>query len=124
MLKLLFIFTHYLVIASAFSLPRPYFATKKSMTNVMMSVPLELEGQLNPSKVWEVKLLFNGKEKTVLVPEDESILEAGEKVFEGVNSSCRNGVCTTCSGQVVAILTPCRVHFNIFSFKLAGCGRS
>ena len=66
----------------------------------MMSVPLELEGQLDPLKSWEVKLIFNGSEKVVSVPEDCSMLEAGEKYFSGVNSSCRNGVCTTCSGQV------------------------
>ena len=84
---------------NAFSLRRPSFALRTPLT-VMMSVPLELEGQLDPAKSWEVKLIFNGKEKVVNVPEDCSMLEAGEKVFDGVNSSCRNGVCTTCSGQV------------------------
>ena len=67
---------------------------------VSMAVPLELEGELDPSKSWDVKLIFNGIEKIVKVPEDTSVLEIGEKVFKGVQSSCRNGVCTTCSGQV------------------------
>ena len=83
----------------AFSLLRPSF-TLRARSKVMMSVPLELEGQLDPLKSWEVKLIFNGSEKVVNVPEDCSMLEAGEKYFDGVNSSCRNGVCTTCSGQV------------------------
>ena len=80
----------------------------------MMSVPLELEGQLDPTKSWEVKLIFDGKEKVVNVPKDCSMLEAGEKVFDGVNSSCHNGVCTTCSGQVYIRLLYSLV--NIFCF--------
>lgn len=67
---------------------------------VMMSVPAELEGQLNPANSWEVKLIFNGKEKIVHVPEDCSMLEAGENAFDGVNSSCRTGICSTCAAQV------------------------
>eukprot|EP01036_Dinobryon_divergens_P029025 gene29026-38071_t len=66
-----------------------------------MSVPAELEGQLNPANSWEVKLVFNGKEKIVHVPEDCSMLEAGENAFDGVNSSCRTGICSTCAAQVV-----------------------
>lgn len=67
---------------------------------MVQDIPLELEGQLDPSKSWDVKLIFNGAEKVISIKEDCSILEAGEKVFEGVTSSCRNGVCTTCAGQV------------------------
>ena len=87
------------LLVDAFTLRHPSY-TRQIPSKVMMSVPLELEGQLNPSKSWEVKLIFKGNEKIVNIPEDCSILEAGEKVFDGVNSSCRNGVCTTCSGQV------------------------
>lgn len=99
MLLLLVFLIQLLFSVNAFSsFLRPY--TLRTHSKVMMSVPLELEGQLDPLKSWEVKLIFNGSEKVVSVPEDCSMLEAGEKYFSGVNSSCRNGVCTTCSGQV------------------------
>ena len=29
-------------------------------------------------------------------------MESAEKIFDYVESSCRNGVCTTCAGQVTA----------------------
>lgn len=64
-------------------------------------VPLELTGQLDPSKKWDVKFIYKGEEKVVSVSEDCSFLEMGEKIFDGVESSCRNGICTTCAGQVV-----------------------
>jgi ferredoxin len=64
-------------------------------------IPLELTGKLDPSKSWDVKFIFNGEEKIVSVPEDSSVLEIAEKNFDGVDSSCRNGVCTTCAGLVV-----------------------
>lgn len=107
MLKSLVVFTQCLMIASAFSLSSLNTKVKNSIqvSKVTMSVPLELKGQLDPSKLWEVKLIFNGKENTVLVPEDESILEASDKVFD-ISSSCRNGVCTTCSGQVLLCFCP------------------
>lgn len=73
------------------------------------SVPAELEGQLDPSKSWDVTLIFNGVEKVVNVKEDCSILDASEKYFDGVESSCRNGVCSTCAGQVAS--PPDVVHF-------------
>ena len=63
-------------------------------------VPLELTGQLDPKNSWEVKLILDGVEKIVTIPEDMSVLEMGEKVFRNAPSSCRNGVCTTCSGKV------------------------
>jgi len=67
----------------------------------LYDVPLELTGQLDPSKKWDVKFIFEGKEKVVSVCEDTSFLDMGEKIFDGVDSSCRNGICTTCAGQVV-----------------------
>ena len=69
----------------------------------MNAVPLELEGQLTPGNKWEVKFIFKGEEKVVEVREDDCILESAEKIFDGIESSCRNGVCTTCCGQVVHI---------------------
>lgn len=71
-----------------------------SSSTRLLDIPLELEGQLDPSKAWEVKFVFNGEEKTVKIPEDKCVLVAGEEIFDGVDSSCRNGVCTTCAGQV------------------------
>ena len=66
----------------------------------LSSIPLELEGQLDASKSWDVKFIFNGEEKVVKVSEDTSVLEMGEKLWDEIDSSCRNGVCTTCAGKV------------------------
>jgi hypothetical protein len=63
-------------------------------------VPYELLGQLDPSKKWEVTLRYHGEEKKVTIREDTSVLEKAERVWPDVQSSCRNGVCTTCSGKV------------------------
>lgn len=46
-------------------------------------------------------MIFNGEEKIVTISEDTSVLEMGEKIFKNVESSCRNGVCTTCAGQII-----------------------
>ena len=64
-------------------------------------VPLELEGQLDVSKSWEVKFLLNGEEKIATVSEGDSLLESAEKLFDFVPSSCRNGVCTTCAAKIL-----------------------
>jgi len=66
----------------------------------MFDVPVELTGRLDPSKSWPVKFIFKGDEKVIDVPEGTSFLDIGESFFQGVESSCRNGVCTTCAGQV------------------------
>lgn len=63
-------------------------------------VPLEIADKLDPTKSWDVKFIFNGEEKVVSMCEDTSVLEKGEEIFGGVESSCRNGVCTTCAGRV------------------------
>lgn len=68
---------------------------------VLKDVPLELTGQLDPSKKWDVKFIYKGEEKIVSIAEDCSVLEMGEKIFDGIDSSCRNGICTTCAGQCV-----------------------
>lgn len=80
--------------ALRFNVPRKVRSTK------LHEIPLELTGKLDASKTWDVKFIFNGEEKIVNVREDTSILESAEKIFDGVQSSCRNGVCTTCAGQV------------------------
>ena len=61
---------------------------------------MELEGQLGSTNKWTVKFIYNGEEKDVEVSEGDSILESAEGIFDYVESSCRNGVCTTCAGQV------------------------
>lgn len=63
-------------------------------------VPMELLGYLDPKKKHTVKFIFNGEEKTVEVPEDVSFLEMGENLWRNAPSSCRNGVCTMCAGEV------------------------
>lgn len=74
---------------------------RRSQQTALRDVPLELTGQLDPSKKWDVKFIFEGEEKVVSISEDTSFLDMGEKLFDGVPSSCRNGICTTCAGQVV-----------------------
>ena len=64
------------------------------------SIPLELEGKLSESKKWPVKFIFLGEEKVFDVPESVSLLEFGESVFDGVESSCRNGICITCAARI------------------------
>jgi ferredoxin len=73
----------------------------RRITTTLRDVPLELTGQLDPSKKWDVKFIFDGEEKVVSVSEGTSFLDVGEKIFNDVPSSCRNGICTTCAGQVV-----------------------
>jgi hypothetical protein len=82
----------------AFSIHTPLLKTASK--TVLQAVPLELEGWITPGNKWEVKFIFNGEEKVVEVPEDQCLLESAEAIFDGVDSSCRNGVCTTCAGQV------------------------
>lgn len=64
-----------------------------------MEVPLELEGQLDPSRSWDVKLTYKGEVKTIKVSEGTCILEAAETEWDAP-CSCRNGICTTCSGKI------------------------
>ena len=49
------------------------------------------------------------------MPEDKSMLEMGESIFDGVDSSCRNGVCTTCAGQVRVQHTDLLCYESIFA---------
>ena len=63
-------------------------------------IPMELEDKLDSSRNWDVKFIFKGEEKIVSVCEDTSLLEMGESIFDGVDSSCRSGICTTCAGKV------------------------
>jgi len=74
-------------------------AVVPNSNHVLSDVPLELTGQLDPSKKWDVKFIFKGVEKIVSIAEDCSVLEMGEKIFDDVDSSCRTGICTTCAGQ-------------------------
>lgn len=73
-------------------------AARKNMR--LYKTPLELTGKLDPSKKHLVKFVFNGVEKSVEVPEDVSFLETAEKLWRDAPSSCRNGVCTMCAGEV------------------------
>ncbi|CAM9333581.1 unnamed protein product [Choristocarpus tenellus] len=76
--------------------------SRRSVTAPIMAIPLELEGQLDGTKSWEVELEMDGVTKKVTVPEGTSILEAAEMVYDDPPNSCRNGVCTTCAGLIQA----------------------
>ena len=89
-------------VSNALKFSAPKYATRRS--TLLREVPLELTGQLDSSKTWDVKFVYKGQEKVLNVREDTSILESVERVFDGIQSSCRNGVCTTCAGQVHYVL--------------------
>ena len=78
------------------------WSSPSMLKNELRAVPLELEGQIDPSKSHVVKFVLNGEEKEMTVPEDMSLLDAAETLFDDVESSCRNGVCTTCAAKIVA----------------------
>jgi hypothetical protein len=82
---------------------KSFFLNRKS--SYLFAIPPELTGQLNSKNSWDVKFIYNGEEKIINVPEDSSLLESAEKHFDDVDSSCRNGVCTTCAGKVPLILS-------------------
>eukprot|EP00752_Nemacystus_decipiens_P003952 g3619.t1 len=65
-----------------------------------MAVPLELEGQLDEGKEWEVELELDGVTKTVKVQEGTSVLYAAKSVFDDPPCSCQQGICTTCAGFI------------------------
>jgi hypothetical protein len=52
-------------------------------TNIY-AIPLELEGQLDASRKWDVTLEFNGVSKVVSITEGSSILDMAESVFDGM----------------------------------------
>ena len=80
---------------------RGAFAPRWVSKTALNDVPLELTGRLDPAKTWDVTLEFEGQKKVVTISEGTSVLECAEKAFgDAVESSCRNGVCTTCAGQV------------------------
>jgi hypothetical protein len=77
----IFLFAALVALANAFQ-ARNFLgrAIAKSKTP-LNEVPLELTGQLDPSKKWQVTLRLNGEEKVVNIREDQSVLEKAEKVF-------------------------------------------
>lgn len=88
-------------LSTALILPKNVISNRPARTSTKLrEVPMELIDQLDPAKSWEVKFVLGDEEKTAIVSEDTSLLEAGEKIFPNVPSSCRNGVCTTCAAEV------------------------
>ena len=73
--------------SSSFSLTK--FHVALHLNTFLRDVPMELTGQLDPSKSWTVKFIYGDQEKDVVVPEDCSMLEAAEKQFSDAPSSCR-----------------------------------
>jgi ferredoxin len=86
-----------LLIATATAFRSPARLLKRT---VVAAIPLELTGQLDETKSWPVKYMFDGQEKTVDVPESMSLLEFAETIFEDVPFSCRNGICITCAAKI------------------------
>lgn len=50
--------------------------------------------------IYQVDLVDDGEVTTVEVREDETVLEAAERVGVDVEYSCRMGQCTSCTGKV------------------------
>jgi 2Fe-2S iron-sulfur cluster binding domain len=100
-----------------------YDSIRGTSVSPLAAVPLELTGQLDPKKSWEVSFVLDGVEKKMNVPEDMSLLEAAEKLYEDAPSSCRNGVCTTCSALVSFIInyTTVYIHcmYNIYIHEIS-----
>ena len=88
--------------AVAFRGPMGTKWTKATRSFQLHEVPLELTGQLDESRKWDVTLIFQGETKVVSISEGTSVLELSEKMWRGITSSCRNGVCTSCAGQIQA----------------------
>jgi hypothetical protein len=60
----------------------------------LFELPLELTGQLDPNKKWDVIFRFNGEDKVVSISEDTSVLLRAEKVFgSGALSILSTAVC-------------------------------
>uniref|UniRef100_A0A7S1TKT3 2Fe-2S ferredoxin-type domain-containing protein n=1 Tax=Erythrolobus australicus TaxID=1077150 RepID=A0A7S1TKT3_9RHOD len=54
-------------------------------------------------KAYTVEVVIGKKTQKLSVEEDQNILEAIEEAgIEGVDSSCRAGVCMTCSARIVS----------------------
>ena len=72
-------------LASAFQSTIAFRSTKYQAISKtsLYDVPLELSGQLDPSKNWDVTLEFNGVSKVVSVSEGTSILDIAETIFDG-----------------------------------------
>ena len=63
-----------------------HIATKFQISKTnLYDVPLELSGQLDPSKMWDVTLEFKGVSKVVSISEGSSILDIAESIFDGVD---------------------------------------
>eukprot|EP00903_Cladosiphon_okamuranus_P006553 g6401.t1 len=88
-------------VGGAASMPRPAgMVSRTAAMSPLMAVPLELEGQLDESKEWEVELELDGETKKVTVPEGTSVLYAAKAVFDDPPCSCQQGICTTCAGFI------------------------
>lgn len=63
-----------------------HIATKYQISKTnLYDVPLELSGQLDPSKMWDVTLEFKGVSKVVSISEGSSILDIAESIFDGAD---------------------------------------
>ena len=74
------VFISFLATCSAYSIinVRRLIGQNRFQT-LLREVPLELTGQLDPSKSWSVKFVFGADEKDIVCPEDSSLLEIGNK---------------------------------------------
>ena len=103
------VFLSLLAVAAAFrAVPsgNQWVRNMKLNQTPLVDAAIELTGRLDPSKNWDVTLVLNGEEKVVSISEGQSVLECAEKQFKGVESSCRNGVCTTCASLLLSPSPP------------------
>ena len=78
------------VLVSGFQPRSAFLSTRqqasKTSKTTLYDIPLELSGQLDASKVWDVTLEFNGVQKVVSISEGNSILEIAETIFDGTTA--------------------------------------
>ena len=84
------IFSFILCYTNAFFASKKFLSTR--ITSLLRECPLELTGQLDPSKSWPVKFVYGDKETEFTVAEDCSLLEAAESLFDDVPSSCSKSI--------------------------------
>ena len=74
-------------LVSGFQPRSAFLSTRHQISKTSLNeIPLELSGQLDPSKIWDVTLEFNGVQKVVSISEGNSILEIAETIFDGMTT--------------------------------------
>ena len=80
-----------------FTAPQP---KEKPVENLTPAT--ESDGVVKKRGSYEVKIILDGKEKTVTIPEDKTVLEVALQNGIDPPYACQMGICTTCRAKVKA----------------------